>query len=214
MGSTGSKPKDPGPTAEERALANRAANEWNDYLQRYVPLEDQAIALSEYNPDTVARLQGETSAMAAFGTKGQTQQNIKQSLQSGAGLGSAMTRLGADEPVLAQASAGGLGAALAERSVRDRELQAKQKLTAFGRGLADQSTLGLSQHARTRTETALSKYQAKQNDRNSRLGAVGTALGFATAYGYDKLEDRISDWRARRTGVPGYNDKVTIGGRS
>jgi hypothetical protein len=207
MGSS-SKPKDPKPTAEERALAGRSANEWNDYLQRYVPLEDQAIELSEYDPNTTARLQGETSAMAALGTQGQVGENVKRTLQTGAGLGSAMTTLAAEDPVRAQMSAAGLGAAMAERTVRDRELQAKQKLTAFGRGLADQSTLGLSQLAKTRTQEALGKYQSRQAERNARLGAVGTGLGMATAYGMHKLEPMVEKFGKRYLTKP----TVTIGG--
>jgi hypothetical protein len=198
MGSTGSKPKDPAPTQEEKALAERSANQWNDYLERYVPLEDQAIELAKYDPNKTARLQGETSAMAAMGTKGEAGKNVKTSLKAGAGLGSGMTRSAAEDPTRAAASAGGLGAALAERSVRDRELQAKQKLTAFGRGLADQSTMGLSQLGRTRTDEALTKYKHKQDEKNEQLAAVGTALGFAAGYGLNRVEGYAADWRDKR----------------
>jgi hypothetical protein len=198
MGSTGSKPSDPAPTAEERALAGRAANEWNDYLERYVPLEDQAIAAAAYDPNKTARLQGETSAMAALGTKGDVAAGVKRTLQTGAGLSGAMTRMAADDPTRAAASAGGLGAALAERSVRDRELQAKQKLTAFGRGLADQSTLGLSRLGQTRTEETLTNYKAKQAEKAAKMEAAGTALGFAASYGMNRLDNYAADWRKKR----------------
>lgn len=208
MGSTGSKPKDPGPTAEERALASRAANEWNDYIARYVPLEDLALKQAAYDPKKTLQLRGESVAMAAIGTKGEAGANVKRTLQTGAGLSSAMTRAAAEDPVLAQASASGLGAALAEQAVQDRSLQARQKLTAFGRGLSDQSSLGLSQLGRTRTEEALTKYKAKQTEKAAKMEAVGTAIGFAAGYGMDRLDKFATEWRKKRSEKP----SLTIGG--
>lgn len=57
----------PAPTADEKELARKAALEWNDYVDRYTPLEDKMIALATPRPGDVERLRGEANAVAAAG---------------------------------------------------------------------------------------------------------------------------------------------------
>ena len=48
----------PGASSQERGLAKRAANNWNDYLSRYRPMEDEFIRRSAATPGVRAEQRG------------------------------------------------------------------------------------------------------------------------------------------------------------
>ena len=185
----------PAPTADEKELARKAALEWNDYVDRYTPLEDKMIALATPRPGDVERLRGEANAVAAAGLSKEFQTTAAKQLSRGAsprGLGAAFGELAG-----AQGQAAGAGMAKAEAAVKDRELKTKTKLTAFGRGLADQSMLGLSRAAQDSTRLAIESFKAKQREKEARMEALGTVLGTVASYGLNKYQSQTALSKAR-----------------
>lgn len=177
MGSLGSKPKDPGPSAQEQALAQRAVAEWEDYKQRFAPRERQFRDLLTRGQDSkIAQLEGEASASAAAGAVDEM-----RTARTGAILEGRNPNLAAAGLGLMQASATGQGASAAASAVKDRELKGLLKFSAFGRGLADQSNLGLRSAARDATQLALDKLRAEQTISGAQAGMLGNVLGGATA---------------------------------
>lgn len=185
----------PAPTTDEKELARKAALEWNDYVERYTPLEDKMIELATPRPGDVERLRGEANAVAAAGLSKDFQATAAKRLARGAspaGLGAAIGELSD-----AQGQAAGAGLSKAEAAVKDRELKTKTKLTAYGRGLQDQSMLGLSRAAQDSTRLAIESFKAKQKEKDARMEALGTALGVAASYGLDKWSKRKALSKAR-----------------
>lgn len=193
IGGGGGSADPPKPTEEEKALAERAAREWNDYIDRYIPLEDKAIELSSPKPGDIDRLRGEASATAALGLRGAHATAVNKNLQRGAGLGSAATATDLAEPSRVFGSAVGLGAAQAERAVKDRELAAKTKLTAFGRGLGDQSTLGLSRLGSDSTRARILEYKGDVEKDMQQTELLGTLAGVGASYGLQRLDDYMAN---------------------
>ena len=91
MGSLGgSKPSKPAPTAAERALAERGAREWNDYLARIAPREEEFLSRIRAKRGAVDGLQRLLQGEIGAETAGQEQDVI--AAQAGAGVGPSSAR--------------------------------------------------------------------------------------------------------------------------
>lgn len=175
--SLGSKPKKQGPTAEEKALAERAAREHNDYIARYAPREQQfRDLLTKNRTSKIARLEGQANAVAAKAGGEEAEAAAADAIARGdspvMGLSKAMTT---------HASAGGVGGAGATHAVTEQERKGLTKFAASGRKVADQSNLGLKTAATNATELALAKLRAKQAVSDAKAGLAGTVVGATTA---------------------------------
>lgn len=167
----------PAQTEQERELARRGAANYNDYQQRFVPLEQQFLDSVQFDQADVNRLRGEANASAASAVNGATQGVVTQTARTGIGSG-ANTLAIAGVP-LVQASAAGQGGAPAEAVVRNREIEGKTKFAALGRGYEHTANTGLVSAAQDATRSALTNAQLESQKYTDTLGGLSKALGYA-----------------------------------
>jgi hypothetical protein len=172
----GSKPKTPKPSSHEKALAKDAATRWNDYVERYVPVENEFVKRTKATADKVAAARGIANADAGMAMGEARQQQELGLAAQGAAPGSGRAVMAGADLTEAYAEASGAGQAGMQQAVHDQEQNAKVKMAAFGRDLQDQSALGLGNAARTSQQEVLGKYERKIDQRNFN---TNTAAGFA-----------------------------------
>ena len=163
---------------QEKTLAEVGAKKWNDYQKRYVPFEEGFKA----QVNTMGDKAGELGAIANA--------DVWQKFAPPA----------ADAPLKQYAAAfdqqGGLAASAvpqAERTALDSKLRSQLKIAAYGRGLADQATVGMYKAGASATQTAISAARSKQEDRDAGLDAAGTLVGSVSRYAVDRFGTK-SPW--------------------
>lgn len=180
-----SKPKKPKPSAEEKALARNAAKDWNDYQQRFVPVENSFIA--ELTPDKgeVAQLRGRQAADIAQAQKGADASLVSASAAGGLGAGRSVMARHSQSLGGAKARSGAVTGA--DTALRNRKLAGMMKMAAFGRGLNDSRQVSSISAAGDATSRYVGDIRNDTFLRGERLGAIGTAAGTAmssyTAFG-------------------------------
>lgn len=179
---SGKKPKAPPATAQEKALAEIGAKEFNDYAERFVPITQDFISESQATDPKRARAQGIAAADAAQAHAGLDQATVASGLAKGASSGSGKTimGLGGDNASLGRSS--GLAQAQAVQSVDDTALNAKMKIASFGRGLGDDAKVGMMQGLRRANKLAISDAQRRFSDRQSLMTGIGTGIGAYTSF--------------------------------
>lgn len=201
----GDKPDTPGPTAQERALAKRAAREWNDYVDRYIPLENEFIERTKATDDVVASLRGAANADTNM-AYGEAERNARREPGSGRDTAGVMRR------ATARDKASGLAQAFSQQAAHDREQKARVKISAFGRGLADQSTMSLGSQASRATEAALQEFEqdVARDNQLTQAALYGLGAGFpaikknfdtASAYGTTPFSQQANMLQAQERGL-------------
>ncbi|MGB0969423.1 MAG: hypothetical protein ACPGVG_00470 [Mycobacterium sp.] len=156
---------------EERALAQIGAATWNDYQDRYVPLEDQFSELTadaEWKHDMAATVASADSAAANVG-----------SLRALAAAPAGSRGQAASD--FASASALGRASALVqgEHAVEGAAQDAKTRMVKFGRQLDDDTHVSLRQAASRGNAAA----QSEAALRGQRHQFWGESLAGAAGYG-------------------------------
>lgn len=170
-------------TAQEKALAEFAANKWADYKARWLPVQRQLAAqIQEMGaPDSAARRaaagRSNVDTQLAFG---KAQGAVEKRLAAaGAAPGSGKFNLAQTGLAEDSATSGGLGMSVADRQVTDAYLSGLSALTAIGQGRSATVGNALGQQA------SMSSRQAAQDAAFSadRRAAVGDLAGQFAGYG-------------------------------
>jgi len=175
MGSLGGGSVDTEPTQVEREGARRAAALWNDFVDRFAPVQDKLIERIRVTED--ARSGGRAEAVAAAGRR-----FLPSALQGRNAAGGVAASSGANvRDVIAENSARrrGLSAGVASVEPRlvDRELRGRLSVAASGRGLRDQASLALRRRARDRTVAEINEAFNDLETKQSFISAASTGLG-------------------------------------
>ena len=157
-----SKPEKTPPTEQERSLAEKGANEWNDYQQRFVPLESSFTRQIQAMPEQSANLAGTATA------------GVWQSMGT---LPGATKLSGLVKAYNGQSEGLAMAASTAARGGEDARMRGLLKIVTYGRGLADQSTSSLSSLADSATRAAIANTSAANAKNDAIMTAVGTAVG-------------------------------------
>lgn len=178
-----SKPKTPGPTAEEIALSRDRATDFNDYQTRFVDAENAYVARNRASPGDISLAGGEASADVQQAATGGDMTAVQRGMGAGILPGSGrsiMARAG-----IAAARGEGSGEAVARRvqSRKNQELAALLKMAAFGRNLSDTNRVATSQAAQQGTQTAIDSMASKLKRQEMWGEAIGTGIGM---YGSSK----------------------------
>lgn len=180
MGSKGGSKKAK-PTAQERALAKDAAAKWNDYVERYVPVENEFVERTKASDDKVAAAQGMVNADANMAHAQAAEQARAGLASQGAAPGSGRAALSQTSLEDARGASSGEAQAIATQGVHDQEQNARVKMSAFGRDLQDNTSLSLGQSGRRATDAAVAKMKRKTDQRNAMistgLSAAGAVVG-------------------------------------
>jgi hypothetical protein len=157
----------PPPTAQEIALADRAEGQWEDYKTRFQPL------IGEFASRTEATEQRRDQG------KGLANTDVRI---AAAGPNTTNDPIGTANKNNLVASASGLAAGSASTTVSSQDLGARLKLSAFGQGLADSSSQGLTQAAGNSTRLAIGQARNDYIRSQGVQGMFGTAAGAYTRY--------------------------------
>lgn len=168
----------PDPTPEERALAERGAREFNDFRERGVPLANKFIS-TVTDPAYGERIAGQTSAAVADAFAGDMRAAVERGAATGASAGSAGAIMSAATGSLKHVSAAGLSAGKARLAAKDRALTGRIKMSAFGRGVGEDSSLGLRSRGLDATRESIAEAEARTDRFVSGLEGLGTVAGYA-----------------------------------
>lgn len=176
--SIGKSPKKAKASEQEKALAKDSATRWNDYVTRYVPVENEFIKRTKATADKVAAARGIANADAGLAAgKAREQQELGLASQGAAPGSGRAVAAGADLNE-AYAEASGAGQASQQQAVHDQEQNVKVKMSAFGRGLQDNTALGMGDAARTAQSAVMGKFERKVNQSNFMLNTATGLAGF------------------------------------
>lgn len=179
----GSKPKMPGETAEQREMADIAAESYDDWRERWLPLQQSFF---EDTLDVAPRRRQalDTAATDYAQAFGQAQRGLEGRLQgSGAAPGSGRYAMGLAGFANDRAQSFGQGMADVDALIDDQYAQGLQALIDIGRGERTQALQGLSDAANLAQRRSLADAQNAFENRAAMQGAIGSAAGMATAYG-------------------------------
>lgn len=181
MGWGGGNSKDkPKPTDQERALADVAARDWDRYKASYVPAENQYVSRLRATPGDFAAARGAAIADVEQATAGAASRII------GAGdISSGRSQMALADLYATKGTARGAAVNQAQLARENVELRGLSKMAAFGRGLADQSRVGLASTAAEANQKNIDELRNKISEQNALLeGASGLAGAYAGYKGW------------------------------
>lgn len=159
-------------TAQEKALARVAAEQWNDYQSKYKPFENSYM--KDVMADTAGREAKVSGMVNADVAQKMTQKAIDPNRAGSLGNKAAMDK----------ASAMSKGQVAGTQAVKDQQTGAMQTLIDMGRGQATQAQQGMSTLAANATNTAISDASIRQQNRAATGNLIGSAIGAgASMYG-------------------------------
>ncbi len=178
-------------TPQERALAEHAQNQLNDYRQRWLPVQQKLASTIEREgaPDSAARrlATGKASTDTAMSfdkaggalERGMSNAGVRPG-SSRANL--AITGLGTDA-----AASTGLGHMMSEQQIDDAYTQGLGALTALGRGERASVGSSLTNMARQSATQAAADAQASLMNRQGDAALAGQVVGFGVQQGMSRV---------------------------
>lgn len=194
-------------TPQQRAMAEFAMNSFNDYKQRWLPLQRQLAAQIQMagkpNSPQERLAEGKASTDTAIQFSKANQEAEKRLTGLGAGLGSpraklALTGMGDD-----QATSTGMGLSIADQQIDDAYMQGLSALTALGRGERTSVGDALGDQARQSSRQAMFDAETALDSRAGTAGMVGQFAGYG-------LQQGLKGWGDFGGGVPKVNRDAGI----
>lgn len=195
------KGKTPGPTQQERALADRSEAQWLDYVERFRPAEVELIKRAQFTKGERASVEGQAATDAAAAFKGTTRASHAGAGSKQIGSGRSKMSLAADANALGQAR--GLARGMAATGGELDSEQQKVKIAAMGRGIAHEATANMARGAQRATNLSLASADARFQSNLAKRELIATVAGAATRkYGKklfkgDRVEDTTADLNQR-----------------
>lgn len=170
-------PKKPKESAQERALAQRGAQEWNRRVTAFLPVEDQYLRDTATGADDIAAVRGEAQSAAASG--GATELRGLSTALRGAGTsmasGLGVQAIGAQSR--AQAQAAGEGEAAAMPALLERQARGRLGVISTGRGLSGLASSGLQGAAQIATQRAIDHRARQQAMTQGLISGISSGAG-------------------------------------
>jgi hypothetical protein len=170
-----------GPTPQEQQLASIASNQWKDYTERWLPMQDHfASVVSDMGkPDSWQRqeAEGKGNADVAQAFAQSVAARTSSELARGINVGSTKFKLGAANSASAEAESKGLAIVSGNESIDKAYLANLGAIARAGQGLAGSATQGLGVGAETASRIAISSAQERNAETASNLGAIGFGIG-------------------------------------
>jgi hypothetical protein len=161
-------------TDDQVAMAEVAAEQWNDYQKRYVPFENKFIE--------EANKPGETRQQAV---RGMVNADIQQQVARVEPVNPNRGMSPGDEIDRAAAKAKAAGFVDGTENAIDAEAQGLGTVVALGRGQQVEAMQGLTEQASTSGQVAnakmMNEVNSSINERGRVMGNVGSAMGMAAA---------------------------------
>lgn len=209
MGGSSSSSDEQRPSAQDIALAERAAADDRNYTQQFMPLEVFEIeqfrdpAVRQQNRDIIA---GRISADVAAQEMESRQAGLQAAQASGTGLASGANQTAIDRTSDAVASAVSRGQIEAEQGARDIQDQEGISVLRTGNDLARGNTSNLASAARRENFTASNRLRLEAEASAQRAKALGDIASVAIVGGADAWS------RGRNANVK--KDDLSLGARA
>lgn len=165
----------PDPSSEERALAERAGEEFNESLDILMPVSDELSSRIKETGAKRERAGSEASLTAAMESGG------AQDMATRAGANSGRFVSGVGD--ISQAAAGGAaqGTAAGNRQIDQSQPRQQMAVGKMGRGIADDAFQGLSQQAGQAASEAMAGQKRDLMREAAMMDGVGSLAGGATS---------------------------------
>jgi len=177
--STGTIP----PTPAETALAQVGANRFQDYVQRWEPLQMHLASTIEGmgGADSWQRQEAEGKAKAEVSQQFTTAETASGAKQLSAGINVGSEKFGLTQAAMTtdQARAGGERTSQADQAITGQYLSGLTALTAIGRGQAATASQGMGVATDIGTRTAIGDAAASSAARAGNEAVLGYGLGMA-----------------------------------
>jgi hypothetical protein len=174
-------------TPQQRAMAEFAMNSFNDYKQRWMPLQRQLAAQIQVagKPNSPQERLAEGKAATDTAIQfGKVNQEAERRLgASGTGLGSPKAKLALAGMGDDQATSTGMGLSIADQQIDDAYTQGLSALTALGRG--ERASVGdaLGDQARQSSRQAVFDAETALDTRAGNASLAGQFAGYGLQQG-------------------------------
>lgn len=167
-------------TPEEKALGEIAVNRWNDYQQRFVPVENEYIEAVQKTDSDFSEARGRTTSAVqqAFApAEDDLSDNLfAQGITPDSGKGvTAMNALGQDRGLSM-----GTGLNETDVAVDNQHIQGLQNVVQMGQGQAAESLGGMGRVAADATQDSINRANQSYQNRQAGLHLAGTVAGAGT----------------------------------
>jgi len=170
-------------TEAERTQSKLAIERWNDYQERFAPLENRLMAEVRTTPGEMEQAQGYANAASEQQFSG-ARMGLRDNLFSAGfnpasgGFASRMAGLATDE-----ALATGMNEADIGQAMSDQEVYGLQGVTQLGQGNSATAFEQYGRAAGSAQDQAINDARTALNERLAMQQSVGQVAGAATAYG-------------------------------
>ena len=180
----------------EKQMAELAGEQWDDYKERFVPLENEFMGTMDEirNERPLATGRAANTVTQAYDSAYDTVSMNNTSRGADPSSGSSMMGLAEVGTREADDKAGAV--VKADQSTENRYYAGQQQVVNMGRGVATEANLGMRTMAGLDAAEARSNAQASATETSARVGAFGTVTGAAGRaglekgwFGNDKAED-------------------------
>lgn len=185
MSGSGGVQQSPG----ERAQADLAEKQWQDYQDRFVPLEnDYQKQLDRIRGDRpLATGRANTDVNQAYDA---AQKNMRTSQFSNrVNPNSGRATMGLADLTTDRATGASGAMTNADQATEDRYYAGQNQLVALGQGQATNANVGFRDYAALSSSNEINKAQAHQLTDAARWNAAGTVAGVGLRYGLNQLND-------------------------
>lgn len=162
----------------EAAQAELTRAQWDDYVARYQPLENQAFQILGSSEAEAVANAGQYADQSSATAEGNLQRDIgRRGLSVTAEQATAMSRQSKNQAIL-----NNMGAKdAARRAVQDRNLQATTDLISIGKGIAGSASESLNSAASMSASRNAANDAAKAQSKSQNIQTAGTLAGLAAA---------------------------------
>lgn len=193
----GGSPKDPEMSAAEKEQVNVSALQFNHYIDTYKGAEIQLFEQMKRSEGDEASFRGGVAGEVHAQAAGLQRAKEQAELQSGANKSSNRSTFSKASLAASAGKAAGQAVGTTVLSEREQELDAMTKMSAFGRDLADNSSLSMIKRAENHRQRAVAEMQAENIAAQSKAEAAGAILG-AVTFAEGGLLDKAKAWSSRR----------------
>ncbi len=170
-------PKDPGPSAQERALADVAAEELRRSREVFGPLTERMIRNVRATDAERALATGEAAADVAIANRAP-----RRGFGGGRRIGSGRDIYARFNQNIGRSVASGSAEAGALQAVDDAELAGLRKVAAFGRNLQDDARVGFRRGAARATRRSIRDANRRFTNATNLRDFAGSVAGFGASY--------------------------------
>lgn len=170
----------------ERQLADLADEQWADYQDRFIPLENAFMDRMEGIRDQRPLATGRAAATVTQAFDPAYDEAGRTMIRRGAAPGSGAFAGGLADIAAAEGKSRGSAVVSADRDTENRYYAGQQQIVNLGRGVATDANIGMRRMAGLGDATARADAQASMTESEAIHGAIGTVAGAAGRKG---LED-------------------------